>query len=394
MDRRFVAKSVVLISSIAAAILFAAELWRPSLLLVGNVTVDLVDGKKALGGAVAYAAAVASALRIKAYVVTAGGEDADLSAFKGHKVHFVKTAETLTFEHSYTWWGHRRKLKVTKQPDVVLTAEHVPRLWRRARVVVLGPLTPQDMDCSSFLNMYTEERLDRFTGFRQQIGLFAQGLQRGLDAGKVIPYKMPSPSLIAALGPTVSVFLSDVETDPWPQGTIKAMASKSARWLVTRGDQGAHEFSPEGNVTHLPAVKTSAVDTNGAGDTFGTAYMMALAVQDERPGHTANWAASRAVLKPQSCKPHCVSDSIRDDMPWGRFMGWLRAHSAAALSAAHMAVHTHITGSVALSNATKTQTAAVPVSPPFFTTGAWQSASDAVRQIWQQWRPLAENAKK
>lgn len=27
--------------------------------------------------------------------------------------------------------------------------------------------------------------MDQFTGFQQQVGLFAQGLQRGLDAGKV-----------------------------------------------------------------------------------------------------------------------------------------------------------------------------------------------------------------
>lgn len=90
----------------------------------------------------AYAAAVASALRIRACIVTgeaaahrccgtslrlcrhvlcwlrgmwlsaAGGQDANLSAFEGHDVHLVPTSETLTFEHSYTWWGHRRKLKV------------------------------------------------------------------------------------------------------------------------------------------------------------------------------------------------------------------------------------------------------------------------------------------
>ena len=35
-----------------------------------------------------------------------------MSAFEGHDVHLVSTSETLTFEHSYTWWGHRRKLKV------------------------------------------------------------------------------------------------------------------------------------------------------------------------------------------------------------------------------------------------------------------------------------------
>jgi hypothetical protein len=76
-----------------------------------------------------------------------------MSAFRGHELHRVATNETLTFEHTYTWWGHRRKLRVTAQPDQVLTAAHVPRHCRRARVVLLGPLTPRDMDSASFVRM-------------------------------------------------------------------------------------------------------------------------------------------------------------------------------------------------------------------------------------------------
>lgn len=141
------------------------------------------------GGAVAYAAAVASALGVRACVVTgtlqqtllirsngcacndmmdrrlvlsnamsalaAGSSDADMSVFRGHELHRVATTETLTFEHTYTWWGHRRKLRVTAQPDETLTAAHVPRHCRRARVVLLGPLTPRDMHSASFVHMRT-----------------------------------------------------------------------------------------------------------------------------------------------------------------------------------------------------------------------------------------------
>ena len=57
----------------------------------------------------------------------------------------------------------------------------------------------------------------------------------------------------------VSVFLSDVETDPWPAGNVSVLAARSARWLVTRGEFGADEYQPNGNVTHLPAVKVSIV---------------------------------------------------------------------------------------------------------------------------------------
>ena len=36
---------------------------------------------------------------------TAAGPDADLSIFRGHELHVVSARDTLTFEHTYTWWG-------------------------------------------------------------------------------------------------------------------------------------------------------------------------------------------------------------------------------------------------------------------------------------------------
>ncbi len=42
------------------------------------------------------------------------------------------------------------------------------------------------------------------------------------------------------------------------------------------------------------------MDTNGAGDTFATAYMLALASRSGRPGTVANWAAAQAVSQPQA----------------------------------------------------------------------------------------------
>jgi len=60
--------------------------------------------------------------------------------------------------------------------------------------------------------------------------------------------------------------------------------------------------------------QVTAVDTNGAGDTFATAYMIALAARDSSPGQKASWAASRAVQQPQTCKPHCVTEAIQREL--------------------------------------------------------------------------------
>jgi sugar/nucleoside kinase (ribokinase family) len=53
----------------------------------------------------------------------------------------------------------------------------------------------------------------------------------------------------------------------------------------------------------LALLQTDVKDTNGAGDTFATTYMLAMAVNDRQPGVTANWAASRAVAQPQVLFP-------------------------------------------------------------------------------------------
>lgn len=102
--------------------------YRPTLLLVGNVTIDVVEGKPALGGAVSYAAAVASAMGVRACIVTANAQDADLSQLKGHDVHVVPSDATLTFEHTYTFWVRHALLAVTAH---TLAAE----IWKKSATV-------------------------------------------------------------------------------------------------------------------------------------------------------------------------------------------------------------------------------------------------------------------
>ena len=45
---------------------------------------------------------------MRACVVTAAAPGSDLSVFAGHELHVVTAAATLTFEHTYTWWGAPR----------------------------------------------------------------------------------------------------------------------------------------------------------------------------------------------------------------------------------------------------------------------------------------------
>ena len=69
-------------------------------------------------------------------------------------------------------------------------------------------------------------------------------------------------------------------------------------------------------------LQVAAVDTNGAGDTFATAYMLALMWRSAEPGAVANWAASRAVMKPQNCKPRCVTEAIVEASTAAQHAAW------------------------------------------------------------------------
>ena len=60
-----------------------------------------------------------------------------------------------------------------------------------------------------------------------------------------------------AVRPRTSVFLSDVETDTWPPDTVMQLAAQSDRWLVTRGEFGAHEFTAEQGMSLVEPVKVN-----------------------------------------------------------------------------------------------------------------------------------------
>ena len=45
--------------------------------------------------------------------------------------------------------------------------------------------------------------------------------------------------------------------DPWPPANVTALAQRSARWLVTRGEHGADEVTAAGTVS-LPAEKVGS----------------------------------------------------------------------------------------------------------------------------------------
>ncbi|CAG9464361.1 unnamed protein product [Pedinophyceae sp. YPF-701] len=299
----------------AVAVLFCAfvgfEMYRPAFLLVGNVTEDIVGSKqRATGGAVTYAASLLGTLGARACVVTSGASPHDIVALRGHDVVHVPSQDTLTFEHSYTWFGHHRKLRVTARPPHAIAIDHIPLRCRLARTAVLAPLVSDDVDVENIVHGLTTGLWWAPSFLRPRLAILAQGLQRTLSDGRfgaVGHAAGPAPALRARMPGGSLLFLSDVETDTWPAGAVEELAaSTGATLVITEGAKGAVVLSrgAEGPARRVaPTHVRKVLDTNGAGDSFAAAYLVALQWGVEDAGAAASWAGAAAVARSQGCKP-------------------------------------------------------------------------------------------
>lgn len=69
------------------------------------------------------------------------GPDADLSVFEGHELHVVPSDSTLTFEHTYTWFGKQASWEgpihalLRSNPPSLLQPMSFPVCWLQAALL-------------------------------------------------------------------------------------------------------------------------------------------------------------------------------------------------------------------------------------------------------------------
>jgi sugar/nucleoside kinase (ribokinase family) len=256
----------------------------PQMLAIGPYATDVIADERRQGGAVAYAARAARSFGMTLAILTIGDPDSLPSAFDGHDVTVVPD-NTLTFEH--TNQGDDRELTVVSQPSRALDASDLPEGWAKAETVMLMPLVPQD-DCKSFADIASDGRR----------ALLGQGLQRALtSSSRVIDRSRPSADLVRTFSRNVTVFLSEQETSAWTYEEMTLAIGRNARVVITRGAAGSDIYGGGHDPIHIDATPAEPVDTNGAGDVFATAFMIALARgdDDETAGRLASAYAAASV---------------------------------------------------------------------------------------------------
>lgn len=245
----------------------------PEFLTIGHVTRDVhPDSSFSLGGTVSFAALTASALGLRAAIVTRADEEL-LPQLPERLPDIALAAHsspaTTTFANSYTEGFRTQYLRARADS---LQAEDVPSAWLGAPVVLLGPLA-QELS-STFVQLFPRQP-------GTIVAATPQGWLRRWDAdGRVWPTPWVEAEQVL---PSLDVLiLSHDDLLPFAQGNRREADAILSRWsmyvpllVATDGRHGATLFQ-HGTIERFPAYVANEVDPTGAGDVFAVAFLTHL----------------------------------------------------------------------------------------------------------------------
>lgn len=236
----------------------------PDFLVIGHAAQDMrEDGTWQLGGAVAYASALASRLALQTAALTSASPDVDFTALlPGVDCHVVPSADSTRFHNTYDDSGRRQRVSTRAAP---ITPADLPAAWRDARIVLLGPLVGEldDALADAFPNAL--------------IGIGAQGWLREIGPDTIVRPVAPGRwDCAALLAHADALFVSDEDIPP------ESAAAAIDRWresvgvvAFTHGDRGADVYAG-GEQRSIDAFPARVVDLTGAGDVFAAAFLIRL----------------------------------------------------------------------------------------------------------------------
>lgn len=230
----------------------------PDFLAIGHVAKDIVPGGWRLGGTVTHAAVQGQRLGLQAAVVTRSAGDLGLEQLLPDiQVRRIPSETTTTFENRYE--SGRRIQHVWEQAPPI-GPEHVPQEWRRARMVLLGPVLGE-----------VPIGLGRlFSG--SLVGYCPQGWLRDVRSDGLVLRRPWARAASLRGGDVLVVSEEDVEGD---DVALEVWVRDVPVVVVTEGRRGARVHA-DGRWRHIDAFPQEELDPTGAGDVFATAFMVSL----------------------------------------------------------------------------------------------------------------------
>ena len=235
----------------------------PTFLTIGHAARDIAPGGWRWGGTVTYTALLARAWGVSTAVVTALAS-ADVPRYRktlGRDVslHALPSPVTTTMENTYTAAGRQERLHARAAQ---IKPHHVPAPWRRAPIVLVGPILH---DVST-----------RFSGFFPEesfVGMTIQGRLRSHRGGRM--YRQLWHRAEHEF-PAYDVLFFSIEDVRNSIPLAEAYAELAPMAVMTRGSDGATLFHA-GKYYELDALPARPVDLTGAGDVFAAAFMLKFA---------------------------------------------------------------------------------------------------------------------
>lgn len=251
-------------------------------LVVGHVCYDLTPRGRVVGGTAAYSAAVAQALGCRTGMVTsAAADEAWRRDLPGIAIRLVEAPVMTIFENIYLPEGRNQVIHAVAGQ---LTAGHVPPLWTRSPMVLLGPIAAE-VD-PAIIDLFPDSL----------IGVAPQGWMRRWDErGRV--RQVPWTDAAGVLPLSAVAFMS--REDLVGPESVDAYAELANILVITDGANGCAVYF-NGEQRSFPAPKVKAVDATGAGDVFAAAYLTRLRQTDGdlwEAAVFANRVASLAVTR-------------------------------------------------------------------------------------------------
>jgi len=229
----------------------------PDFLAIGHICHDRAAGGYLPGGAAAYAGLLAARLGHRTAVLTSfGGDFLFAPQFGEVTLEVVPSASTTVFENIYEN-GARTQYLHQKASD--LGPEHLPKNWRQAKTVLLGPIC--DEVSFGFLEAFEKNTV---------VCACPQGWMRQWDDAHRVSPKPIENWAVLAKADILSMSENDVAGD-W--GLIEKIAGMANILLVTQGQDGATVFY-KNRRAHFPGFPANEVDPTGAGDVFAAAFTL------------------------------------------------------------------------------------------------------------------------
>jgi sugar/nucleoside kinase (ribokinase family) len=227
-------------------------------LVIGHICHDITPDGLVIGGASAYAGALATAAGCRTAVVTSSSPDDDWRAqLPGVDIHLIPSAKTTVFENIYSPEGRIQTLHSVAGKIIL---GNIPGIWQRASIVHIAPIA-NEVD-PAIIHLFSNSL----------IGLAPQGWLRRWDKnGRIFTQKWLDAKQI--LGLAAAVFISD--EDVVDVHLLEQYRQWSQLLVMTQGSNGCTVFIGE-EAHHLPVTPVPVVDTTGAGDIFAGAFLIRL----------------------------------------------------------------------------------------------------------------------